>query len=917
MIFITSSALTGNLPDSIEFNRLYDTARYYNNTGGKHLVNGEFQAARKKLTKAKNIKEKILSVHDARLASTYGNLGVLHSHFWDNDSAIFYLEKAIKIYQADTAKDNSVNLSGVYLNLGTIYSEIGDYQKTLRIYDQAVRLISAENIGTNEKKALKAKKTLAVIYNDMGICYTKMDQYEKALEYYYKSLEIHENVMHERSHFPLGGIAYVYFKLNNARMAEKYYLKTLDNLNTYYSGKNKFLALNYHRFCDFLLNQERYEEYLLYARAAMKIYQMNFGDTHRETAKSRYYIGQYHEKMMKPDSALSYYYSALENLIPQYIYSDSSKYPSYKNTWEKSLVIDILKNTASAYELKSFSQNKITYLKDAFQLYLVCIQYLESLRLDYTGKESKYHILEKENKTYLKTLETAYKLYKETGNINYLNQAFMLSEKNKSAILLASMRNNEAMKFSGIPEDFLIHEKNLRKQIASYKEMLFEENQEKNKDNAKLLDWNNRLFQLNQSYDSIVKHYEKNYTNYYNLKYNTAVISVDQLQKKLRSDENLIEYAIFNDKMYIFLISKNIFHVKLIPLDDEFFSTLEYVRHQFIDFHDKQVTGTKKDLHMSTASLYNYIIEPVENEIRGKKLIIVPDGNLSYLPFEILVSGHENDLPGYLVYDHPISYSYSATLLYEKKEKRFHVNKKQLIAFAPTYPNRKDYAAPQNKYRDQLYPIPGAIEEVKAIKKIMTGDVFLHDQATELSFKKYAGNYKIIHLSMHTLINNEDPMYSKLAFYNDPHSDEDGLLNTYEIYNLQLNTDLAVLSSCSTGKGHMKKGEGIVCLARAFSYAQCRSAVMTLWEVEDKSTVELIKTFYKQLIKGKDKDTALQQAKIEYLRNADNNFSHPFYWSTFMLIGDNTNIFPFFNEWYMVILFFIFLSVDILVRRNN
>jgi CHAT domain-containing protein len=168
----------------------------------------------------------------------------------------------------------------------------------------------------------------------------------------------------------------------------------------------------------------------------------------------------------------------------------------------------------------------------------------------------------------------------------------------------------------------------------------------------------------------------------------------------------------------------------------------------------------------------------------------------------------------------------------------------------------------------------------------------MDQQATENNFKKLAGNYDILHLAMHTIVDNENPMYSKLAFTQNVDSFEDGFLNTYEIYNMKYNARLAVLSSCKTGYGKIQKGEGVMSLARGFMYAGCPSIVMTLWEVSDKSGARLMKDFYKSLKQGKNKTLSLRNAKLEFLRKADQLKAHPFFWSTYVAIGDSSPLYP-------------------------
>lgn len=177
-------------------------------------------------------------------------------------------------------------------------------------------------------------------------------------------------------------------------------------------------------------------------------------------------------------------------------------------------------------------------------------------------------------------------------------------------------------------------------------------------------------------------------------------------------------------------------------------------------------------------------------------------------------------------------------------------------------------------------------EEVNNISTVMKGDLFVDDLATEQNFKANAGKYDVLHLAMHTIIDDENPMYSKLVFTQTDDSLQDGLLNTHEIYNMNFNARMVVLSACNTGDGKLLKGEGVMSLARGFFYAGCPSIIMTLWTVEDQSGSNLMTYFYQFLSQGLNKDEALRSAKLKYLDQADPLKSHPYFWSGYVTMGD-------------------------------
>jgi CHAT domain-containing protein len=181
--------------------------------------------------------------------------------------------------------------------------------------------------------------------------------------------------------------------------------------------------------------------------------------------------------------------------------------------------------------------------------------------------------------------------------------------------------------------------------------------------------------------------------------------------------------------------------------------------------------------------------------------------------------------------------------------------------------------------------------EIEEISTSIKGQAFTGTGALGSTFKRTAPDSRILHLAMHSLTNDKVPLYSQLVFSKEPDTLEDGLLHAYELYNMQLNADLAVLSACNTGVGKLQKGEGIMSLSRAFKYAGCPNIVMSLWKADDKATKDIMTSFFENLKDGERKDVALQEARNKYLlQEADDAMTHPYYWATFVLIGDDEAI---------------------------
>jgi CHAT domain-containing protein len=313
-------------------------------------------------------------------------------------------------------------------------------------------------------------------------------------------------------------------------------------------------------------------------------------------------------------------------------------------------------------------------------------------------------------------------------------------------------------------------------------------------------------------------------------------------------------------------------------------------------------TGADKEFRAFSAGerLYQELIGPIKDKFGSiKRLIIIPDGNLNYLPFEALVGQGRIDHPKYLIKDFRISYAPSATALASLQDRKNLASlRKDLLAFAdPDY----DFASISRKETDpddilrEFYleqgfdfsPLKYSAEEVRQISKLIkkkARDIYTEKSAREEKIKSLAlKDYKIIHFATHGFIDERVPLRSSLLLTLDQDPTEDGFFQAREIYNTDLDAKLVVLSACQTGRGKLERGEGVMGLSRAFLYAGAESVVASLWSINDKATSVFMKYFYKGLCQGLTKEEALQKAKLDMI---ESEYRHPFFWAPFVLNGD-------------------------------
>ncbi|HVI71161.1 MAG TPA: CHAT domain-containing protein, partial [Pyrinomonadaceae bacterium] len=345
----------------------------------------------------------------------------------------------------------------------------------------------------------------------------------------------------------------------------------------------------------------------------------------------------------------------------------------------------------------------------------------------------------------------------------------------------------------------------------------------------------------------------------------------------------VLEYVVGEKQTYLFVATKTTdVRVYTLPIKrDELVKQTEDFRQQL----------ARRDLgfRASSAKLYDLLLKPAEAQLRGKtNLIIAPDHTLWNLPFQALMRGANR----FLIEDAAIAYAPSLTVLREmrKRHNSTEIAPASLLALGNPAVGDETLKRAAVALRDgKLEPLPEAEQEVKALGRLYgtaNSKVYIGADAREDRVKSEASRARILHFATHGVLNNASPMYSHLALAGGGPG-EDGLLEAWELMQLDLKADLAVLSACETARGRIGAGEGMIGLSWAMFIAGVPSIVVSQWKVESAGTRDLMVDFHRSLIAPKSKQTktqALRQAALKLMRNPAT--SHPFYWAAFVLVGD-------------------------------
>jgi CHAT domain-containing protein len=293
-------------------------------------------------------------------------------------------------------------------------------------------------------------------------------------------------------------------------------------------------------------------------------------------------------------------------------------------------------------------------------------------------------------------------------------------------------------------------------------------------------------------------------------------------------------------------------------------------------------------------TLYGWLFAPASRFVKPSgKILIVPDGILHYLPFEVL---ERAEAKRFLLEDFTIAYAPSvSTYGHLRNQRRSGAGQRSLLAFAdPVFPKAPAQPAERDLVRGiyerggvQFVRLPNTRKEVESIASLYKSTdrkVYFGREATKTAFEReHLAGYRVLHLATHAVIDERVPARSGVVLSGS--GAEDGILRVPDVFNLDLDADLVVLSACQTGLGKLVKGEGMVGLTRSFLYAGSSRIAVSLWEVNDMATAELMESFYRGMRGGAAPAAALRGAKLTMLRSARPAYRHPYFWAPFVITG--------------------------------
>lgn len=555
-----------------------------------------------------------------------------------------------------------------------------------------------------------------------------------------------------------------------------------------------------------------------------------------------------------------------------------------------------LKTAYFLHKAKKYPEQS-EFLQSAIENGALQLEILEHFRNEYALEADKMLLVANAYSGLEKYWEALLLKYQRTGDTSVIHQLYHLQSQAKSRVALEQLQEYSRLESAGIELRDLTQWSWLKNRAAvAEKQVMNAPAGSPDLSELRLKramagqEFQQFTEQLNARYPALQLQKEKA----------EQEVNVPLVQQKLLDPNTaLIEYFTGDSTIFAFVITQK--SVRSIPLPRPAHLS-EKVNALLAPITNSQTYGRAGWTEFSKWSdfFYRLLLEDALKTLDPEidQLIIVPDGPLVALPFEILGQNNPSaqnfkTFP-YLLRKYAVRYTSSVSLLLLQSRlsgQNSSTVPKYFAGFAPRYVEGIVFqeAAPSPDRGLGLGDpeLPGAEQEVRTIATLLGGDAFVGDSIDAALFKREAPLYKVLLLAMHAAPDVQNPNMSRLYFASESRPcTRASELTTIDVQSMRLEADLVVLSACQTGVGQIKRGEGVLSLTRGFITAGARSVVMSLWKVPDSATGALMISFFKHLQSGARKDMALRQAKLDYLDNVE--FAgryNPCFWAGFVLMG--------------------------------
>jgi CHAT domain-containing protein/Tfp pilus assembly protein PilF len=822
-------------------------------------------------TKAKEYSEQSLAVAQdfksgsgptAEWPDEYGvgtalsNLGNISKRQGEYDNAVDYFQKSLVLYKKIDAGNGRYGSQIIdsMADIGRTYSAMGDYVHAMPYLDRAMALAK---ISRNINR-------IASICNSLGILYTNQRDYTKAIEFFQEGLQLANQV--------------------NDRFKQASLL--LNIAVAYQFQKNSDRALEGFEASLRIAKEINDKEILIHIGEGI-------GAVYQEQGKYTSALESLHQSLALAKSIED------RTRIAELLWRKAEVYYAQGDFTESVVSASEASKIADQLSLRNVSYLALTTLGRAYrgrhedklaaEAFSRAIDGIEGLRNQVAG-------LEQENQLFFEDKVGPYHemvdLLLIRPNQEDTFKALLFAERAKARVLRDVLSSGRIDLAKAMSEQEREEERRLNKEIVDLNRRISAESGKEESDPVLTNRLNQQLSAARLKYESFQDSLYASHAELRGQRRQPPPLAWNDVSDLVRDHRTAyLQYVVTNSKTYLFVLSSNdgnkadlrmysidISEKNLARLASEF---REMLANQSPTFAD------------ASRELYDLLIKPAADQLKGQKtLCILPDGVLWDLPFQALQLRDDR----YLLENFAIYYAPSLSVLKEMSARK---NKSQsaspsLLAFGNPRLESEVGTSLTVVYRSEsLAPLPEAEVEVKALKEIWKpapSKIFVGQAAQKSVFKSEASKYAYIHLATHGILDDGNPMYSRLVMSRAANDqNDDGLLEAREIMQLNLHADLVVLSACQTARGRFGAGEGMIGMSWAFFVAGAPTMVASQWKVDSGATAMLMIEFHKQMKEGTSnggasKASALRLAALELIKQT--RYRHPFFWAGFVMIGD-------------------------------
>ncbi len=853
-----------------------ETLILMNNLAELYNLQGEYSKAKSLLIKTLQRKKEALGARHPDTLLAMSGLGNLYKFHGEYSKAKPLLVNVLQLREKVLGKNHPDTLISMG-DLAGFYESQGEYSEAERLFLKTLQR-KKEVLGERHPDTLRSMMDLGGLYESQG-------EYKKAEPLYTKALQLRVKILGKKnpsSFVSMNNLAGLYKSQGKYAESETLYIKVLELMKEVLEDKHPNVLASMNNLAGLYILQRKYSKAeTLYIKVLESMKEV-LGEKHPSTL------------------------SSMNNLAG--LYRVQKKYGKAEALYAKTLQL-----TKEVWGEKH--PNTLASMNHLIRLYRSKGEYDRALPLLEEHLAKKYLLLKREfrgnsEKTRLSMLEKfdvtsdkndLFSILEEYPKEDYDRLALYFSANYKGILLQISRELKQV--FHDVSDQNLLKEL-LEKRSAYSSLSLGYEKQKKNRVLAE---------KLEKEIDELEKKLIWKSNNFKDL---ISDVKAEDVQKALSEDELLVDFVVYKslivdkNKYKLAAVVVNKRDIKLVSLRD-FEGLTSLIKNYRNKIQKKEEEGKKEEGKELSQKIYERIFSPLIKHLQGKKkLYIVPDGVLHLLPFRSLID--ENGQ--YLVESKNIVLlSSGRDLVIKNREKS---NQSAAIFAYPNYGEGEGKEILEDKTM-RFSSLKGTLGEAQVISLTLNipTKVYTQDEATEKNISQM-DSPQILHIATHgyfldlseeKIAENEEGrsfsagkemsnrpilrekltnplVYSGVALAGANNRGEDGILTALEVLGLNLlGTDLVVLSACETGVGEVRQGEGVYSLQRAFREAGAKSVLGTLWKVDDQATQIFMKKFYQRYMHGDSPQKAVIDTQLEFLKSK--RYSHPFYWSSFVMIG--------------------------------